>query len=401
MVEIEKIQRTLASNGIDGWLMLTVSHRNTVMDNLLKLDEVHVQSRRCGYWIPANGDPKKIVHKIEQGIMDHLPGERYEYSGWREYEKTLRKMLSGMNKVAMEYSPGNAVPAVALVDAGSVELVRSLGVEVATSATLVQAFTATWSKKQVEMHQEASACLYDCVQETFKEIARRVKEQGSADEYEIQQFMGEFIKAQGMVASHPTIVAVNEHSADPHYMPSATQSSKIKEGDFVLIDLWCKKAGDPRAVYGDITWTGYVGDVVPEKYEEVFRIVASARDAAIAAIKKAWKEEVQIKGAEIDDVCRAVIERAGFGEYFVHRTGHSIHTEIHGPGANIDNLETRDERVLIPRTCFSIEPGVYLPGKFGVRSEVDVYLDPKQGVEIFGTGRQKAIIPMYSLLTQE
>ncbi len=399
MVEINKIQEALTNQRVDGWLMLTVSHRNKVMDDLLGLDKSHVQSRRCGYFIPAQGEPVKIVHRIESSVMDHLPGLKIEYSGWKEYEKVLGEILSNTDKVAMEYSPGNAMPAIALVDAGSIELVRSLGPEVVSSATLVQQFTATWSEYQESMHKEASDCLYDCVQATFKEIAHRVKEQGSTDEFSIQTFMGEFLKERGMTASHPTIVAVNENSANPHYMPSKDQSSEIKEGDFVLIDLWCKRGDRDDAVYGDITWTGYVGGEVPEKYSEIFNIVASARDEAIEVIERAVDQGVDITGAEVDDICRSVIEEAGYGEYFVHRTGHSIHTEIHGPGANIDNLETRDERLLIPRTCFSIEPGIYLPERFGVRSEVDIYIDSNRKVQIAGSGRQKAVIPMFSLLT--
>jgi Xaa-Pro dipeptidase len=367
--QIKKIQTALKEQNIDAWLFPNFHYYNRFMNSILKLDENMVQSRRCFYLIPAEGEPVKLLHAIEPEQLGHLPGEAYSYSGWKTMEPTLKEMVAPYKTVAMEYS----------------------------SATLIQTFEAVWNDLEYESHVRAANVLYDCVTATFKEVARRVKEDGKTDEYSIQQFMDAFFEEHGMIAGHAPIVAVNENSANPHYEPGPDRSAPIKEGDFLLIDLWCKEKDTPRSMYADITWTGFVGEEVPEENTKIFNIVAAARDAASEAIASAYKEGRDITGAQADDICRKVIVDAGYGEYFIHRTGHSIGEEVHGNGGNVDNLETRDERKLIPRTCFSIEPGIYLPGKFGVRSEIDVYIHPDGRLEETGQPKQTEIVAMYTL----
>ena len=394
---IAQIQVALKEQQIDAWLFASFHYNNRFMNTILSLDTEMVQSRRCFYLIPAEGEPKKLLHAIEPEQLGHLPGSSASYAGWKTMEPSLKEMVAPYKTIAMEYSPGNAIPTVSVVDAGTVELVRSFGPEVVSSATLIQTFEAVWKDDEYESHVRAANCLYDCVTATFKEVVRRVKEDGQTDEYAIQQFMNAFFEERGMIAGHAPIVAVNENSANPHYEPGPDRSAPIKEGDFLLIDLWCKEKNTPRSMYADITWTGFVGESVPEEYTKIFNIVAAARDAASEAIATAYKEGRDITGAEADDICRKVIEDAGYDEYFIHRTGHSIGEEVHGNGGNVDNLETRDERKLIPRTCFSIEPGIYLPGKFGVRSEIDAYIHPDGRLEETGQPKQTAVVPMYTL----
>jgi len=392
---IAQIQLALKEQHIDAWLFASFHYNNRFANTILSLDTEMVQSRRCFYLIPAEGEPKKLLHAIEPEQLGHLPGMTSSYSGWKTMEPALKEMVAPYEMIAMEYSPGNAIPTVSIVDAGTVELIRSLGSKVVSSATLIQTFEAIWTEEEYQSHLRAMKCLNDCVTATFAEVARRVKQDGHTDEYAIQQWMMEFFEARNMFTYHAPVVAVNENSANPHYEPGLDRSAKIKEGDFLLVDLWCKEKDTPRAMYADITWTGFVGNAVPDEYRRIFNIVAAARDAASEAIIAAYKEGKDITGAQADDVCRKVIEDSGYGEYFIHRTGHSIGEEVHGSGANVDNLETRDERKLIPRTCFSIEPGIYLPGKFGVRSEIDVYIHPDGRVEETGQPKQTDVVAMY------
>jgi Xaa-Pro aminopeptidase len=273
----------------------------------------------------------------------------------------------------MQYSPEAAIPYLSRVDAGTIELIRSFGVEIISSANLVQQFESAWTDEQLAMHDEAARGLYESVHKAFTEIGRLIKAGEPVTEYGIQQFIVGCFNDLGLIAADPPIVAANANSAMPHYGPTRDKHSPIHAGDFVLIDLWAK-CDRPGAVYADITWTSMVSDKVPEDVNKVFTIVRDARDAATNFVKEAFAAGRTIHGWEVDDVCRAVIQNQGYGDYFIHRTGHNIHTEVHGNGANIDNLETRDGRVLIPRTCFSIEPGIYLEGRFGVRSEIDVYV---------------------------
>ena len=290
----------------------------------------------------------------------------------------------------MQYSPQAAIPYLSRVDGGTIELIRSFGVEIISSANLVQQFESAWTDEQVEMHDEAARGLYESVHRAFGEVGKRIRAGVMTTEYGIQQFILGCFSDLGLVTADPPIVAVNANSAMPHYGPTHERYSPIIAGDFVLIDLWAK-CDRPGAVYADITWTSVVGASVPSEVNKVFTVVRDARDAATTFVKEAFATGRTIHGWEVDDVCRGVIQNQGYGDYFIHRTGHNIHTEVHGNGANIDNLETRDGRVLIPRTCFSIEPGIYLEGRFGVRSEIDVYVSEGEA-RVTGGDAQREVV---------
>jgi Xaa-Pro aminopeptidase len=376
---VGEIQGALRSAGLDGWLFYDFRQSDPLAYRILKLDPKQFSTRRWFYFVPAEGEPVRINHAIEQGKLDRLPGRRLIYSSWGKLNETLRDALSAANasgppRVAMQYSPENSIPYISRVDAGTIELVRSLGAEPVTSADLVQLFEAVWTDEQYRSHVTAANNVHQIIQEAFAEVGRRVKADEPVTEYDIQQFMVRRFEEEGMTCDgdHP-IVSVNANAASPHYQASAEKFSPIKRGDFLLLDVWAKLK-TPGAVYADQTWTGFVGEEPSAEHVKIFSIVRDARDAAIEFVRDSVKAGREIKGAEVDDVSRGVIERAGYGEYFTHRTGHSIGEEVHGNGAHIDNLETRDSRRIIPRTCFSIEPGIYLPGNFGVRSEVDVYV---------------------------
>jgi Xaa-Pro aminopeptidase len=392
VVDVAAIQKALAEQNLDGWLFYFFHGNDPLAPRILKLSYDHFCSRRWFYFIPRTGSPKKLVHRIEMDALDRLPGERVVYLGWRELEQNLALMLAGTNTVAMQYSPRDAVPYISRVDAGTVELVQSCGPKVVSSGDLVQLFEARWSPAQLATHLEAVEALRKIVFEAFGEIRRCINNQESVNEYQIQQFIVSGYARYGMTSNSPPIVAVNSHSGSPHYQPTRTSYSEIRKGDFVLFDIWAKKQSPADAIYGDITWTGYVGTEVPDKYKEIFDIVAGARDAGLAFVKDAVASGKTIRGAEVDDVSRRFITERGYGPQFVHRTGHSIGTEVHANGANIDNLETRDERRLIPRTGFSIEPGVYLE-EFGVRSEIDVYVGESE-VKVGGEPIQTEVIPI-------
>lgn len=367
MVDIENIRRLLVKEGEEGWLFYNFRDLDPCANFILQMSPAAVRTRRWFYLIPARGTPVKLVHRIESGALDHLPGDKLEYATWKDLHGGLRKMLASAPKVCMQYSPGNAIPYISYVDGGTLELVRSAGGEVRSSADLVQHLEAVWGDEDLESHLKAAQNLWDVVRAAFSCTRGRV---AAISEYELQQFILEKFREMDMVCDHPPIVAVNEHSGDPHYEPSAQHSSPIRKGDFLLIDLWAKREG---GIYADITWVAMVDERVPEGHAAVFAVVKNARDAAVRFIERRLAERKEICGYEVDDACRKVIEDAGYGPHFIHRTGHNIGREAHGKGVNIDNFETRDERKLIDGIGFSIEPGVYLPG-FGIRSEINVYL---------------------------
>jgi Xaa-Pro dipeptidase len=368
------IQRALQDAGLDGWLLYDFRGINPIARRIVEFDPRQTGSRRWFYWIPAQGEPVGLVHAIERQALGTAPGRRLVYRSWRELEAHLGACLLGTSRVAMEYSPRAAIPYVSRVDAGTVELVRACGPEVVTSADLVQLFEARWTPEQKALHDRAARDTLLAKDEAFALIRERLAAGLRVTESEVQAFIQSRFDARGLVTDHPCIVAVNEHAADPHFETSAGPADReIRPGDLVLIDLWSKVANDERAVYYDATWMGYCGQSVPPRIREVWDAVRGARDAAVEFLQRAASERRVVQGAEVDDVSRAYIEQRGFGPYFLHRTGHSIGAEVHGNGANIDNLETRDERKLVPGVCFSIEPGVYLP-EFGVRSEIDVYM---------------------------
>jgi Xaa-Pro aminopeptidase len=377
---VAEIQAALREAKLDGWLFYDFRHNDPVAYRILKLDGKMFASRRWFYYVPASGEPVKIVQSIEQFKLDALPGRKLVFRGWQELHARLREVLSpaakdSKTRIAMQYSPMNDIPYISRVDAGTIELVRSFGVEPVTSAELVQRFEAVFSPAQHQMHVEASDKMHRIIQEAFAEIARRIRADEPTNEWDIAEFMLRRYKEEGM-EQEPMIVAVSANTANPHYMPTKDKNSPIKRGDFVLIDA-ATKLNKPDAVATDQTWTGYVGETVPEEYSRIFKIVREARDSAVDFVRKNIRAGKPIRGAEVDDVSRGVITRAGFGEQFTHRTGHSIGEETHGNGVNIDDFETRDSRRIIPGVCFSIEPGIYFEGKFGVRSEINVTFQTK------------------------
>lgn len=390
-MQLQEIQTALKQAELDGWLFCDFRGSDPLGASILGLPRDTHHTRRWFYFLPATGEPTRIVHAIEAGALDALPGSKRTYFRWQQMQEFLRETVHGVRKLAMQYSPENAIPYVARVDAGTVELVRSFGVEIVSSADLVQQFEARIDDEQWEMHCVAADKLAQIMTESFEAIASRLREGIATTEYDIQQFILDRFSAENMFSDHPPIVAVNEHSADPHYAPSAVNSSPIRAGDFVLIDIWAKLE-KPRSIFADITWTGYVGSKIPSQHQEIFEIVRQARDAALDAVTQAQQSGQAIRGCDLDDICRKVIADAGYGDQFIHRTGHSIHESGHGNGANLDNLETRDERRLIPRTCFSIEPGIYLPGQFGVRSELDVFLPDERSVIVSGHAPQTELV---------
>ncbi|MCS6852093.1 MAG: M24 family metallopeptidase, partial [Gemmataceae bacterium] len=374
---------------IDGWLLYDFRGSNPLARRILGLGDRH-HTRRWFYFIPARGTPRRLVHRIEPYALDGLPGEGATYLRWQELEAGVASLLAQARRVAMEYAPRNANPYVSRVDAGTVELVRSLGVEVVSSGDLVQQFEAVWTDEQWAMHQAAAEHTRSAFDLAWCFIAEQISRRGTVRETAVQKRLLEHFAEHQLVTDHPPICAVGPHSGDPHYAPVAGADAEIRAGDFVLIDLWAK-LDRPGAVYSDLTQVAYVGTAIPERYAQVFRVVAAARDAAIARVRRAFASGTPLQGWQVDEAARQVIDAAGYGPYFVHRTGHSIGQEVHGNGAHMDNLETREERRILPRTCFSIEPGIYLP-EFGVRSEVNVYIDAAGGVHVTGGPPQTEII---------
>jgi Xaa-Pro aminopeptidase len=338
--------------------------------------------------IPAKGSPRKLVHRIEAATLDSLPGEKMLYAAAEELEKNLKKLIGRARKVAMQYSPKNSIPSISLVDAGTVELIRAQGCKVVSSADLIQQFEATWTAQQLESHRMAGRAVDSITQAAFAEAAGRVIAGDKFSEYALQQWIVAQFRAHGVVSDSPPIVAVGPHSGDPHYEPMPQGSSIVRRNDFLLLDIWAKTLAQD-SVYYDITWVGYLGDKVPEKYVKIFSGVREARDAAVHFVQKNLAAGRPVKGWQVDSAAREVIRKAGYAKYFVHRTGHNIGQEVHGAGANMDGLETRDIRRIIPHTCFSVEPGIYLP-EFGVRSEVDVYVGEKSA-EVTGPAQTEIL----------
>lgn len=388
---VNLIQEALREEHFDGWLLYNFRGSNVFASRILNLPSHIMQTRRYFYFIPASGSPQKLVHNIEQWNLDGVPGDKTIYVSWQSLREGVRKIVGGAKKVAMEYSPMNNIPYVSNVDAGTVELVRGLGLEVVSSANLVSRFESTWDDGQAEDNMMTAKHLRQIVDLTFGFIKQRINASSPTTEYDVQQYMlSEFNKRDLITESDPNC-SVNANSANPHYEPTKEVHSPIHKGDFVLLDLWAKKK-KPRSVYGDITWTGFIGETVPEEYSKIFDVVKGGRDAAIRFVQDSFKEGKEICGYQIDDAARNFFKEKGYDQYFVHRTGHSIGEEIHGNGANIDNLETRDERRIIPRTSFSIEPGIYLPGKFGVRSEIDMYITKSKDAVVTGLPMQEKVI---------
>jgi Xaa-Pro dipeptidase len=390
---IVAIQDALGDMGsVDGWLFYDFRGSDPLAYRVLLLDPTKHVTRRWYYWVPSSGEPVKLLHRIEPHVLDELPGQVQQYVSWEQQRLLLASLLRGRRRIAMQYSPFNAVPYLSRVDAGTVELIRSFGLEVVTSADLVQQFEAVWTDAQLESHRYAVTALRNIVDEAFAHVASCVTNERRLSEYDLQQFILSRIRDAGMTTSSAPITAVDAHSADPHYGPTELSPSLITRDNLVLIDLWAKQTA-PGSVYGDITWTGYTGTDVPAKQRMIFEHVRRGRDAALSFVQNQVAIGRFPCGWEVDDVCRTTIRTAGYGDFFIHRTGHSIGEEVHGNGANIDNLETQDSRRLLPRTCFSIEPGIYLPGEFGIRSELDVYISDREAV-VHGLPLQTQIVSL-------
>lgn len=372
-MRLAEIQAALLDEGLDGWLFFDHHRRDPLAYRVLQFTPGSPVTRRWFYFVPANGEPRGLVHRIEAETLAALPGRIEHYSDWGGLAEGLREVLRGARRVAMQYSPNCAIPYVAMVDAGTVEAVQGLGVEVASSANLIQYFESKWTQGQLDSHLEAARRMDRIRAEAFEAIGAKLRGHSRVTEWEMKQFLLDRFRQAELVTDHGPDVAVNANASNPHYEPSQEACSEITKGDLVLIDMWAK-LDRPESVYYDITWTGYCGDTPPDEIQKIFGIVREARDRAVKRVKNAAAARQELRGYEVDDAAREYIREQGFAEYFFHRTGHSIGTEVHGTGANMDNLETHDERNIIPWTCFSIEPGIYLPA-FGIRSEVDVFVE--------------------------
>jgi Xaa-Pro dipeptidase len=387
-MDLPAIQSALRERNIDAWLFYDHHHRDPIAYRVLGLPNSQMVTRRWYYLIPAQGEPVKLVHKIEAGHLDTLPGQKLQYSGWQELFDQIKHMVAAHRDIAMQYSPNNLIFYVSLVDAGTVELVRGLGKNIVSSGDLVAQFEATLNAEQIKTHFAARDKIDAITAAAFQEIGRRVRN-GGTNEHQVQQWIMEAFQRENLVTDDPPVVAVNRNSGNPHYGPDAEKSSSIREGDFVLLDIWAK-LNIPDAVYYDITWTGFVGNVPSARMKDIFIVVRDARDSGVKKVQESISAGKTIAGWEVDRVVREQIKKAGFGDYFIHRTGHSIGTEVHANGANMDDLEIHDERRILPNSCFSIEPGIYLP-EFGVRSEVNVLVRP-HSAEVTGKIQKELVI---------
>ena len=389
MPNIKAIQSELRAGKMDGWLFCDILHRDPLAYRILGLNSA-LAKRRWFYFVPARGEPRKLVHRIEAGVLDHLPGAKQEYAALAELERGLKRLLGRADTIAMQYSPRNNIPYVSTVDGGMIDLVRSLKKKVVSSADLVQKFEACWTPQQLESHLAAAKIIDRITHDAFTRAGAFVREKKSLTEYDLQQWMMDQFRAHKVETDNAPIVAVGRHSGNPHYEPQKDSPTPIRDGDLLLLDVW-GKLEKPGSVYYDITWTGFLGKKVPEKYSRIFEIVKQARDAAVTFVKEAVASGREIHGYEVDFAARSVIRKAGYAQNFMHRTGHNIGQEVHGNGANMDGHEMKDDRKILPRTCFSVEPGIYLPA-FGIRSEVDVYVAEHEA-RVTGTV-QDAIIPI-------
>jgi Xaa-Pro dipeptidase len=390
VAKIQNIQKALRAQKIDGWLFYDFWKRNEFAQRILCYPAHLMNTRRFFYLIPAEGEPQKLVHSIERWNLDHLPGEKNVFLSWQSLEEGLKKILYGMKTIAMEYSPGNAIPYLSKIDAGTIEMVRRTGANVVSSMNLTQYFESRWSEEAYRDNLETAAFMRALVDETFGFMRDRIRGKQLVTEYDVQQFMLRRFHDKNLVTMDAPNCSVNANSGNPHYEPTKDVHTELREGDFVLIDLWAK-LNKPGATYNDITWVGFLGSSVPDRYVKIFDIVKGSRDAAVDAVTKAFAEKKPIRGCDVDDVSRNYIAQFGYAENFIHRTGHSITEDTHGSGVNIDNLETKDERHIIPETSFSIEPGIYFLGDFGIRSEINVYITKDGKVVVPGEPRQQEV----------
>jgi Xaa-Pro aminopeptidase len=378
-LSIPAVQTALKEEGLDGWLLYDFHGSNPIARRLTGLDGAgKMTTRRWYYVIPAEGEPRKLVHAIEPFNLDHLPGSKTIYSQRQSLAAGLQHVLGGLKRVAMEYSPDNAIPYISRVDAGTVEAVRQLGSDVASSGDLVQRFEAVWTDEALQTHRRASDSLYRVKDNAFEFIRKARRDKRAVTEMDVQNAMLGWFKDEGLVTDAPPVVGAQENAGNPHYMPTTAKHRAIGNDEVVLLDLW-GKLPSPGAVFADITWVGFTATsgAVPDKYVDAFNAARDGRDAAVALVKKAVADGRVLRGFEVDRACRDVIEKAGFGAQFIHRTGHSLGTEVHGNGVHMDDYETHDERRLIPGTGFTIEPGVYSK-EFGVRTEINMFIGERE-----------------------
>ena len=377
-MRLQEIQEAMREQQLDGWLFFDHHRRDPLAYRVLGLNLPTDPTRRWYYLIPAEGEPRKLVHQIEAFVLDGLPGTKAVYASWGALVDGLTRLVGGQRRVAMQYSPRCAIPSVSLVDAGSVEVVRSLGVEVVSSADLIQLFDAKWDAAKLSSHMEAGRLVDVIRREAFELAGSKTRAGVSITEWEVRQFIRRRFAESGLQTDHGPIVAVNANAANPHYEPVERGSAAIRRGDLLMMDIWAKM-DRPGSVYYDITWAGFCGEHPPADIQRVFYVVREARDRAIKLVQSSVSKGETLRGFEVDDAARTYIKQQGYGDRFVHRTGHSIGEEAHGAGANMDNLETHDERRIIPWTCFSIEPGIYLED-FGIRLEVNMFVDDSRAV---------------------
>jgi Xaa-Pro dipeptidase len=379
-MDLDALQSALRDQHLDGWLFYDHHHRDPIAYRILSLDEHSFVSRRWFYFVPAIGEPRKLVHRIESLKLDSLPGTKQQYSSWQELELNLQSMLEGATKIAMQYSPRNAIMYVSMVDAGTIELLRSFNKNIVSSADLVSQFEAVLTDAQIETHFTAQQRLDKVLTAGWKHIGDSVRAGTPIGEHEVVQFLLRGIEREGLFTDHGPNCSAGPNSADSHYEPTPESSRPIKNGDFILIDIWAKLAQPANAIWYDITWTGVIGRQPTGREQHIFTTVRDARLASCAAVSAAFAANTPIAGWQADDASRNLIRAAGLADFFTHRTGHNIATEIHGNGAHLDNLETHDERLILPNTCFSVEPGLYFPGEFGVRSEVNMITRPGSAI---------------------
>lgn len=374
---VADVQRALVEDGLDGWLLYDFQGSNPIAARLSGLAATKkMATRRWYYFIPAEGEPVGLVHAIERHNLDGLPGQKRAYAGRDRLVAGLRGLLQGRKRVAMEYSPGNNIPYISRVDAGTVEAIREMGTEVVSSGDLVQRFEAVWSAAALETHRKASDALYRIKDRAFEFVRERLSGGTSLTEYDVQQAMLGWFETEGLVADDTPNVSAQENAGNPHYHPSREVHRSIRREEILLLDLW-GKLRTPGAVFADITWVGFTGSSVPDEYARAFGAARDGRDAAVALVQSAVREGRVLRGYEVDRACRAVVDRAGYGAQFIHRTGHSLGETVHGNGVHLDDYETHDDRRLIPGTGFTIEPGVYTD-TFGVRTEINMYVDARE-----------------------
>ena len=387
--DVQAVQKDLKAANLDGWLFYDFRGRDPIAHRILQLP-AGMRTRRWFYFVPTKGTPRKLVHRIESESLAALPGETLYYAAQSELQENLGKLVGDAQSIAMQYSPRNAIPYVSMVDAGTVELVRSVGPKIFSSADLVQKYEACWTTEQLESHLAAGKAVDQIVRGAFELAAKGVRDRKPLTEFDLQQWILKEFDAAGLMSEEGPDVAVGANASDPHYGPVQGKSAVIREGELLLLDVWAKQKS-PGSVYYDVTWIGFLGAKVPEEHAKVFRVVREARDKAVDLIRSWVAKRKPLQGWQVDNAARSVIKDAGYGKYFFHRTGHSIGESVHGNGVNMDGLETRDIRHLIARTCTSIEPGIYLE-KFGIRSEVNVYIGEKEA-RVTGAVQQE-ILPL-------